>query len=304
MTKPPKLDDYTVEVSFLTVNYHQADVTLALLASLQHLSFPHWECVVVNNGTNDPDLKSKVEEFDRCKYVESEENLGFAGGNNLGLPHCEGRFIFFINNDTEVSAGLLEPLLKRFDKDHNIGILSPKIIFDADRQTIQYAGATELSAITLRNKGIGYGLKDEGQYDASYETAFAHGAAMVVPRKVIDEVGPMSEEYFLYYEEYDWSMRIRKAGYKIVYCGESVVYHKESVSTGVDSPFKIFYLNRNRLLFARKNLPAWRSQLFWLYYVAVVLPVHGLKYALKGQMKKTKALYSALQWNLSNRGSI
>lgn len=300
MTKASQSPAASTEVTFLTVNFFQPEITLALLASLERLNFSAWECVVVNNGGVDEELRRACEDMNRVIYVESEKNLGFAGGNNLGLPYCSSNYIFFINNDTEVDPDLLAPILKVFENDETVGMLSPKIIFDFDRKTIQHAGATDLSKFTLRNKTLGYGEEDTGQYDEVYSTSFAHGAAMVVPKNVIEEVGPMREDYFLYYEEYDWCMRIREAGYKIMYCGLATVYHKESVSTGADSPFKLFYLNRNRLLFARRNLSNLRALLFTLYYTMAVLPIHAGRYLLKGESKKARAFFKALIWNLSN----
>jgi len=301
MTKVGSSSAIPGKVSFLTVNFFQPEVTLSLLASLQNLSYSNWECIVVNNGGVDTTLRSECENIDRVTYLESEKNLGFAGGNNMGLPYCTGEYIFFINNDTEVEPGLMEPILQVFRQEDKVGMLSPKIVFDFDRKTIQHAGATDLSRYTLRNSAVGFGEKDNGQYDRVYTTNFVHGAAMVVPAEVIKEVGPMREDYFLYYEEYDWCMRIRKAGYKIMYCGLSTVYHKESVSTGADSPFKIFYLNRNRLLFARRNLSSARAAFFTFYFTVVVLPFHAVRYIVKGEIKKAFAFFKALSWNLSKR---
>ena len=106
---------------------------------------------------------------------------------------------------------------------------------------IQYAGFTRISEVTSRNRKIGFGETDKGQYDFSRETAYAHGAAMLVRNEVVKQVGMMSYAFFLYYEEADWCERIKKAGFQIWFAGESKVYHKESITTGKDSKLKLFY---------------------------------------------------------------
>jgi GT2 family glycosyltransferase len=288
--------------SFLTVNYLQPEVTLDLVRSLQNLTYSKWELVVVNNHENPNEtLQQAIEEDARNTYLESGANLGFAGGNNYGLPHCKGEYIFFINNDTEVESNLLESCLAVIEQTPKLGMLSPKIKYFQKPRLIQYAGATPMSTFTMRNAGIGYMEADEGQYDEVRETAFIHGAAMIVPRAVIDAVGPMYDDYFLYYEEYDWCARIENAGYTVMYNGKATVYHKESVSTGVDSPLKIFYLTRNRLLFARRNYVGLRRLLVWLYFSGVAVPKNVLSWLVKGRTDLARAFWRGYIWNFTNK---
>lgn len=288
-------------VSLLTVNYKQPAVTLELIRSLQQLTYPNWELVVVNNGREGEILSAPEFEGMPLKFVTCPENRGFAGGNNYGLKYCKGKYILFLNNDTEVSAGLLEPMVDICEKDAKVGMLSPKIVFYGSQNILQYAGATDLNEFTMRNKSIGYGEEDQGQYDYIGPTGYVHGAAMMVPVAVIEKLGPMYEDFFLYYEEYDWCYRIRKAGYKIMYCGKARIYHKESLSTGVESPLKIYYLMRNRLLFARRNFTAPRKLLSFLFFTAVSLPVNSLRFLLKGRGDLLAAAFRAWKWNLSYR---
>ena len=225
-----------------------------MVNSLKNLTYPNWECVVVNNHEMDEELQCAFSNDDRIKIIATNSNLGFAGGNNAGLPYCNGEYVYFINNDTEVFPDLLESVVQLFESNPKVGMISSKIIFYHDKKTLQYAGATEMNKITIRNSSIGFGEEDRGQYNEVRKTAFVHGASMVVPRKLIDQVGMMHDDYFLYYEEYDWCERFKKAGYDIYYCGVSGLYHKESISTGVNSPLKVYYLTRNRLLFAKRKL--------------------------------------------------
>ena len=279
------------------MNYHQPEVTLALVESLKNLSYPNWECVVVNNHSADHSLEEALRDITNVKVVSTNANLGFAGGNNFGLKYCSGEYIYFVNNDVEVESGLLEPILEVFKKNNLVGMVSSKIVYFHDKCTIQYAGATDLNKITTRNTGIGDGEKDNGQYDDVRPTAFIHGASMVVPKNLIDEVGTMYDDFFLYYEEYDWCERFKKKGYSIFYCGLSKVFHKESVSTGVNSPLKVYYLTRNRLLFARRNYSPVTYVVNWIYFTLLALPKGILVHLIKGQFAQAKAMLKGYIWN-------
>ena len=129
-----------------------------------------------------------------------------------------------------------------------------------------------MSPVTLRNENIGFGQTDTGQFNKSRYTAFAHGAAMMIRTTDIKKFGMMPEFYFLYYEELDWSERIREAGYRIVYDPRTTVFHKESATTGRQSPLRSYYLTRNRLLFARRNRRGTERRLSILYQLGVALP--------------------------------
>ena len=140
-------------------------------------------------------------------------------------------------------------------------MVCPKIRFAWDDNPIQFAGYTPLSRYTMRNRSIGFGETDKGQYDTAHPTPYAHGAAMLVKREALEQVGLMPECYFLYYEELDWSMMFIRAGYAIWYEPACTIYHKESQATGQNSPLKTYYLTRNRLLFVKRNI-----QHIYIYY--------------------------------------
>ena len=125
-------------VSFLTVNFNQALVTIDLLTSLEKINYENWEIILVDNGSKPSNLKEDSLTFDKVKFIHSEKNLGFAGGNNIGLPHCAGDFIFFINNDTEVEPDLLDNLIPWMENQENLGILSPKLCYFHDKKLLQY----------------------------------------------------------------------------------------------------------------------------------------------------------------------
>lgn len=291
-------------VSIVTVNFNSLQETIELLESIFENSFQNTEVIVVDNAS-DQDPGPQIKDlFPAVKFLRSNKNLGFAGGNNLALPHCQGDFIFFVNNDAELTDGVIESLLELFKSEPLLGIASPKLCYyntipDLVPDVIQYAGTTPVHPFTGRNKTIGERLTDDGRFQQPEPTAYCHGAAMMVPRRVIEQVGPMSEDYFLYYEELDWCERIKKAGYKVFVDNRVRVYHKESISVNRLGATKTFYLNRNRILFMRRNRKRGQLLLFYIFLLLVTLPWNSVKYLLKGQTDELKAFLQAIRWNFT-----
>ena len=287
-------------VSIITVNYNQSQITMELLASLRNITYPKVEIIVVDNASpsDNPDIIK--ENYPEILFIKADTNLGFAGGNNLGVFASHGKHLLFINNDTEVPKGFLEPLVNKLESDENIGVVSPKIRFHHHPDIIQFAGYTPMNPYTMRNNLIGYRQKDEGQFDTTQEMPFAHGAAMMVPRKVAEKVGLMTDIYFLYYEEHDWFERIKMAGYKIYYVAESMILHKESISTGKESPLKIHYIARNRIVFMRRNIFGITFIISLLYQILISIPKGYTLYLLKGKFNLLKAFHKAFMWNIRN----
>jgi GT2 family glycosyltransferase len=166
--------------------------------------------------------------------------------------------------------------------------------------TIQYAGSSRIDPFTGRSKRIGYMEKDNGQHDVQRETDLAHGAAMMVPRRVIDQVGMMPEFFFLYYEEVDWCESIKRAGYKIFFVPDSKVYHKESMSIGKGSTLKTYYLTRNRLLFMRRNTSGMKKLTWIAFFLVFSLPKNAITYTLQRDIQHGKAFLKGLIWNITH----
>ncbi len=287
-------------ISIITVNYNQSRVTCDLLASLRDVTYSNIEILVVDNGSPDDDPESMKKQFPEIKLIISKDNLGFAGGNNLAVLESQGDYLLFINNDTEVQPDFLEPMVELFQTNEHIGMVSPKIRFHHTPDTIQYAGYTPMHPITFRQYLVGYRQVDKGQFEQTMETYSVHGAAMMIPRKVIQEVGMMADLFFLYYEEHDWVGRIKRAGYKAFYQPKSLVYHKESISTGKESPLKTYYLTRNRILFARRNSKPSVLWLNYLYFAFIMIPKNSLQYLVKGKFKLLSSFWRGVLWNLSH----
>ena len=283
-------------LSIITINYNGLKDTCELIDTLP-LENDKLEVIVVDNASLQDEASIIEQRYPRVTVVRSSKNLGFAGGNNLGIQASHGRYLFFINNDTIIETkneeqrnNFLQPLIERLESSDKIGMVCPKIRFSWGNHLIQYAGYTPLSFITMRNHSIGFGEEDHGQYDTPHQTPYAHGAAMLVKREVINRAGMMSECFFLYYEELDWSMMIRRAGYEIWFDPSFTVYHKESQSTGKDSPLRTYYLTRNRLLFVRRNIHQPERLLSYIYLIGVVAVKDCLKSLFRRRLDLVKAI--------------
>lgn len=280
-------------LSLITINYNGLKDTCALLDSIPVCD--DTEIIVVDNASRQDEASVIEQRYPHVTVVRSEANLGFAGGNNLGVKASHGKYLFFINNDTEFPKDWnVDALTERLESDPKIGVVCPKIRFFWDNRPIQFAGYTPLSSITMRNSSIGFGEEDKGQHDTPHLTPYAHGAAMMVKREALEKAGLMPECYFLYYEELDWSVMFTRSGYDIWYDPACTIFHKESQTTGQASPLRTYYLSRNRLLFARRNFPAPKRYATYLYLTTVVFLRDVLKNTLTGHFPLAKAAMSGM----------
>ena len=287
-------------VSIITVNYNQTAATLDLLDNLISLTYPNLEIIVVDNASRKDPSSMIKSVYPGVVTIRNEKNLGFAGGNNRGIEKAKGDFILLLNNDTSVAPDLIEKLLAAFGDDETIGVVCPKILYADPPETIQFAGYTPIHPLTGRNKTIGQGKKDSSRYNITQETPYAHGAAMMIRKSVIQSVGLMPEEFFLYYEELDWSTTIKKAGYRILYFPEARVIHQASLSVGRNSPLKTYYYYRNRILFMRRNFSTIEKIVFFFFLLLVTTPKTILLFIYKGQWDHIGQYLKALSWHLSN----
>ncbi|WP_143306706.1 glycosyltransferase family 2 protein [Chitinophaga vietnamensis] len=287
-------------VSVITVNYNNAAVTTALLASIRQHQYPRLEVIVVDNASQEDGSADFVAAYPEVKIVKSPVNRGFAGGNNLGIEAAAGEYFFLVNNDTEFTPGLVSSLLDIFSQYPDAGIVSPKFHYYFHPGIIEYAGYKKVDVLTGRNAMIGCKEKDEGQYNVFSATAYAHGGAMMMKRSVVAQVGLMPEIYFLYYEEFDWCAQFKQKGYQIYYQPEALIYHKESMTTGKNSPLKTYYLTRNRILFMRRNVRWYQLWLFLLFFTVFTVPKHTLSFLLKREKAHLKAFWNGIAWHLNN----
>lgn len=277
-------------VSIITVNYNGCQDTCELIDSLvKYETFPY-EVIVVDNASIGDDVNIMKSRYPDVCIVESERNLGFAGGNNLGYSYAKGDYILFLNNDVIITEAILANLVNRLTGT-TCGLVSPLIMYAEPSDRIQFAGFTPLSSITLRNKIIGTGEVNSGQYNQAHETPYVHGACMMARRDAIEKVGLMTDVYFLFYEELDWCEQFKKNGYKLWYDPSSFIYHKESMTARKGSPLRLYYMTRARLLFARRNLNTLNKYLSCLYLTTIVLIKETLIRSIHGEWKLLLAVW-------------
>lgn len=280
------------DISIITINYNGLHETCQLIESLQqHPQKCSYELIIVDNGSKQDEATILQKKYPSIQVIRSTQNLGFSGGNNLGIQIANGKYIFLLNNDTLVSDDSLIYLYETLNNSPKIGAVSPKIKFAFPPQNIQFAGFTPLSKYTLRNQAIGYNEPDEGQFDIPQKTNALHGAALMIKREVINKIGPMPEIYFLYYEEMDWCTRMLNHGYQLWYEPRCTIYHKESRSTGQNSPLKTYYLTRNRLLYTWRHRRGNTLFISLIYQLLIANPKNIIANLLHTKSAQAKAIF-------------
>jgi GT2 family glycosyltransferase len=236
------------KVTTVVLHYRHPEDTKECIRSIQKSSYEKVEIILVNNSEDNLDeLISK-----NLELIETGQNLGYTGGNNVGIKKAlenNSDFIFILNPDTTVDVSTIKNLVEAATQE---GIYGPKIHFKNGKE-IWYAGGV-LDTKNVLGTHRGMDEKDNGQYDKEVETDFVTGAAFFATKEVFKKVGFFDDSYFLYMEDVDFCFRAKQAGYKIMYIPEAVVYHKNARSTGLGSQIQDYYLTRNRLLFASKFL--------------------------------------------------
>lgn len=241
------------------LNYNGLEVTLDCLSSLESVV---WEClttIVVDNGSTDGSADAIAERYPRVELIRCAFNLGFAEGNNVGLRRAlelGADYVFVLNNDTIVADDAVTELVAEAARRPDAGALCPLVYFADPPDLIWCAGATFDPRKGYSGRMTGYREPDRGQYSTVREVERAPGAAILVPRQVLERVGLLDGDLFLYYEDVEWSLRIRRAGYMILLIPSACVWHKVSVTAGGEhSPTAAYYGTRNHLEVCARHAP-------------------------------------------------
>ncbi len=241
-------------VAVVILNYKVADLAVNAVKSVLKSSYPKLHIYVVDNDSDDH-IEQFLSEFQGIDFIQTGQNLGYTGGNNVGIKKAlkdGAQWVLLLNPDAEVKKDTIEILVER-TKEHQAQIANPKIYF-AKSKKIWFAGKIfDRANVLASHRGVDE--EDIGMYDTEEELEDGTGCALLIHKSVFEKIGFLDEDYFLYYEESDFIFRARKAGFKLMYIPASVVYHENAKSTGVGSPLQDYFITRNRLLFASKFLP-------------------------------------------------
>jgi len=254
-------------VFVVLLNWNGWRDTLECVESCRRLAYPDFRIIIVDNGSTDGSEAILRERCPDTEFIQTGANLGFAGGNNMGIRRAleQGAdHVWLLNNDTVVAPDALASLVRVAEGDDRAGMVGSKIVYYDRPELLWYAGAVLDPARPHRPAHRGLREHDRGQYDTVEETGYVTGCSLLVRRAVLETAGLLDEGLFLYFEDVDWCARARRAGWRLMYAPSSVVRHKESVSAGgAASPSVVYYTARNRLYFVKRNFPAKFVRALW-----------------------------------------
>ncbi|MFQ3661911.1 MAG: glycosyltransferase family 2 protein [Chloroflexaceae bacterium] len=243
-------------VAIIVLTYNGVEDTLACLASLERLDYPRerYRVVVVDNASQDGTPAAVRAAFPETFVfvVENGANLGFAAGNNVGLRYALAQgfdYALLLNNDTEAAPDLLSALVAAAESDPRAGAVGPIIYYHAAPARVWSAGGwIDWEQGISRMEGE---VEDRGQFTATREVDFVTGCAMLLRRAALERAGLLDERFFMYFEETEWCVRARRAGFRILFVPQAKLWHKIPLNARFDKEYLAYYMTRNRLLFLR-----------------------------------------------------
>ena len=258
-------------ISIVVLNWNAKEMTAECVASIKKQNFKDYELIVVDNGSNGNDAQYLKKKFNDVKIVQSEKNLGYAGGNNLGIKSAKRDWILILNNDIALDKNFLKELWNNRNKADILGAKN----YYYDQKDIIWAIGSKVNKWTMKANLVGNKVRDNGQLD-EVEVSQIVGSAMFVKKEVFEKIGGLDESYFCYYEETEWQTRATAAGFKISWVPSAKLWHKVAYSSGGGrSAFSAYYLVRNRARYIKKwskhKLTAW---MFW-YAEIIARVIYG-----------------------------
>jgi GT2 family glycosyltransferase len=237
------------KVFIIVLNYNGRDVIKRCLSSVFKADYPNFEVIFVDNNSKDGSFEIAKANFSRAVFIRNEENLGFATGCNVGIKFALERmadYVLLLNMDTEVEKDFLSRLVEVAQSQDHIGLLSP-VIFNGQNKQIWFSGGkiNWLNMKSVHNQKI----RTEDFYDSEFLT----GCAMLIKSDVFRKIGLLDEDYFLYWEDADFALKSKRAGFRNVVVTASWVYHFEKSEKNKSE--KIYWLVISGLVFFRKNTP-------------------------------------------------
>jgi len=251
------------KVSVIVVSYNSEAYITQCIESLLQSNYPKLEIIVVDNASSDNSIKELKKYQNKIKLISNQENIGFAGGNNLGIKNSTGEIIVLINPDAYVTSNSIRELVLPLLLDKKIMITGPKIYYPRTTKIQSAGGIINKNALP---RHLGYGQEDSYQFDYPREVDYVTGAAMAIKRKLFEITGVFDTLYHpVYYEETDKCFAARKLGYKVQYVPTSIVYHHESTTLAVHSKkfLKHFHSSRFKYIYKNYNFGEFMSFIFY-----------------------------------------
>lgn len=298
-------------VAIIIINWNSYPHTRECLSSLRKVSYPNFISIVVDNGSQDGSDLQLEREFPEVTLLRNTDNQGFTGGNNRGIQHALDRefdYLMLLNNDTEVKPDFLDHLINVIDADPSIGAVQPKFYYLNNKDRIWNAGGSIIKSLGWV-RTIGENQLAKEKYDHPNSTEWITGCCFMVRTSIVREIGGLNDRFFLYYEDVEWSLRIRSLGYKLYYCPKSIIYHEAGASSksenagkeGPLSPQVHYFATKNNILVLRKYTP-------WYFIPSVFLFQSGrytafiAYFIIRKRFQKIKFLYSGLKDGLFSKG--
>lgn len=264
MTPATVVCESTPLIYVVVLTWNQCQITVECLESLRQVAYPNFRTVVVDNGSTDGTAEVIGRQFPDIEIVTTERNLGYPGGCNVGLRYALDRgaeYIFAINNDISVDPTILDELMH--ERAPDVGILAPKIYYADEPDRIWSVGARR-HPWTLELSGGGAKQLDRGQWDEVLEQDYLFGCAHLFSRSLLEEIGLLDADYFLYYDDLDICIRAQRAGYRLLMVPRARLWHKVADSSGgVGTPRERYYMAHSNMRFLRKHVCGWK----WLFVI-------------------------------------
>lgn len=282
-------------VLIVTVNHNSLQNTLETLASLMQLTYPRYELLLIDNGSTDGSLDTIRQVFPALPIIESQVNLGFAGGFNLGLQYGiakSANLILIINNDVVVAPDMLDRLVAAWSP--GVGAASPRIYY-YDRPDIIWSSGFLCHPVTLEMTG---GQRNRPVAAAPETTPFSVdyllGCALLLDREALIKTGLFDPRFYLYYEDLDLSLRLRQQGYCLLTVPTASMWHKVAGSSSLSSPLRTYHLARSSVLFFRKHGHGWRIPFICAYRLGSAARKIGV-FLLRRDVRSVRAYLRGLQ---------
>ncbi|NTW48139.1 MAG: glycosyltransferase family 2 protein [Chlorobiales bacterium] len=295
-------------VDIIIPHYNGVEILHKCLGTLEKTTYPNYRVTIVDNGTTDESIRLATNNYKWASVVSPGENLGYAGGCNFGFRKTDGKYVVFLNNDTEQESDWLLKLVEFAEMNDQAGALQPKILSIQARnrgeRIFDYAGA---AGGLIDNLGYPYSRgrifdtlePDQGQYDNISEIFWASGTAMFMRRSVGESIGLFDEDFFAHMEEIDLCWRMLLAGYKIYAVPQSVVYHHGGATLPMGNPRKVYLNHRNNIVMLIKNRSLGRLML--TLPIRIMLELLSMLYYQKKQGKELAiTVFRALGWNMTH----